>query len=103
MTPTELQAAAARVGCIYQGEGMGLHHFIERESGGNFSMVVPFPSLVAEKAADVRRRFGLPSRWCRVCGSDKPRTGLLCADCGDIESILPVASATHATTQSGTT
>ena len=76
MTTTELQAAAAACGCIYRGTGMGLHHFIERESGGNFSMVVPFPALVAEKAADVRQRFGLQP--------------------------LPVANATHAETQAGT-
>ena len=76
MTQSELQAAAAACGCIYQGTGMGLHHFIEKECGGNFSMVVPFPSLVAEKAADVRQRFGLPA--------------------------LPVANATHAETQAGT-
>ena len=69
MSQAELQSAAAACGCIYQGEGMGLHHFIERESGGNFSMVVPFPSIVAEKAAALRQRFGL-----------KP---------------LPVANATH--------
>ena len=94
MTTTELQAAAAACGCIYQGTGMGLHHFIERECGGNFSMVVPLPSIVAEKAAAVRQRFGLPPR-CPACGSTRPRSGLLCDDCGDIESILPVANATH--------
>ena len=94
MTTAELQAAAAACGCIYQGTGMGLYHFIEKECGGNFSMVVPFPSLVSEKAADVRQRFGLPPR-CRTCGSTKPRSGLLCADCGDIESILPAPHGTH--------
>ena len=83
MSTTELQKAAAACGCIYQGTGMGLHHFIEKESGGNFSMIVPFPSrpivsfpsIVAEKAADVRRRFGLPALPVHMDPSETTQSG----------------------------
>lgn len=53
------------------------------------------------QTADMRNRFGLPPR-CNACGSTRSRFRLLCDDCGDILSILPVANATHVTTQAGT-
>ena len=64
----QLQDFARAAGAVYQGDGMGLHHFKELSTNSNFSLRIPPAesrecitiAKILTRAQEVRKSYGKP-------------------------------------------